>query len=372
MMDFSLSVEQKLLQDTVFQTVSHINPTLPLANRWKLLAESGIIGTCISPQYGGMGLSALDMLLVLEALGKANTDNGLSFALAAHTLSCVIPIHKFGTPSQKEQYLQPLLNGEIIAANAMTESESGSDVFNMQCKAIKNENGYVLNGTKTFISNSTTAGMVLTYASTHPNKGFFGGITAFIADKENFTAGIAFRKMGLESCSLGEIIFDNSALSNENVLGQEGSGALIFNHSMEWERICLTGIHIGAMQRVLEKTIEFVKQRKSLGQNISKFQGVSHVIADMQVTLEVSRNYAYRAAWLLDNQKNISKEAAIAKLFVSTSVKNFMLQALQIFGGYGYIADYGIEQEVRDALAATIYSGTSEIQKNIIASHLGI
>jgi len=372
MMEFNLSSEQKLLQDTVFQTVNHISPSLPLAHRWKLLADCGIIGTCISPEYGGMGLSALDMLLVLESLGKANSDNGLSFALAAHTLSCVIPINKYGTPSQKEKYLKPLLSGELIAANAMTESESGSDVFNMQCKATKKDGSYILNGTKTFISNSAVSELVLTYAATHPDKGFFGGITAFLVDKQNYSSGNQFRKMGLESCSLGEIIFENSVLSNQNILGHEGGGALIFNHSMEWERICLTGIHIGAMHRVMDKTIDFVKQRKSLGQNIGKFQGVSHAVADMQVSLEVARNYAYKAAWLLDNQKNVSKEAAIAKLFVSNTVKTFMLQALQIFGGYGYISDYGIEQEVRDALAATIYSGTSEIQKNIIASHLGI
>jgi alkylation response protein AidB-like acyl-CoA dehydrogenase len=141
---------------------------------------------------------------------------------------------------------------------------------------------------------------------------------------------------------------------------------------MEWERVCLTGIHLGAMQRVLNKTLDFVKQRKSLGQSIGKFQGISHAIAEMKMNLEVAKNYAYYAAWSLDHKKNVSMEAAIAKLFVSNSVKSFMLQAMQIFGAYGYIADYGIEQEVRDALASTIYSGTSEIQKNIIASNLGI
>lgn len=372
MMDFKLSSEQKLLQDTVFQAVSNIDCKLPLADRWKQLAETGIIGTCTGHEFGGSGLGALEMLLVLECLGKANKDNGLSFAIAAHTLSCVIPIQKYGTSVQKNKYLPGLISGEIIAANAMTESESGSDVFDMQCKAIKKEGSYFLNGTKTFISNSTASNLVLTYASTHPDKGFFGGITAFIVEKGNYSYGTEYRKMGLESCSLGEIVFNNSMLTDESVLGNEGSGSLIFNHSMEWERICLAGIHLGAMQRVMEKTLDFVKQRKSNGQSIGKYQGVSHAIADMQVSLEVAKCYAYKAAWLLDQQKNVSKEAAIVKLFVSNTVKNFMLQAMQIFGGNGYITDYGIEQEVRDALASTIYSGTSEIQKNIIASNLGI
>lgn len=371
-MNFDLSAEQLVLRDNVYQSVLRMDHSLPLTVRWKYLANAGIIGTCVDHDYGGSGLGALDMLLVLEAMSKANTDNGLSFAIAAHTLSCVIPIQKYGSSAQKQIYLLKLINGEWIAANAMTESESGSDVFNMQCKTVKNGGAYILNGTKTFISNSANSDVVLTYAATNPDKGFFGGITAFIAEKGKYSSGAMFQKMGLESCSLGEINFTDAVLSEENILGKEGGGAVIFNHSMEWERICMTGIHLGAMERVLIKTIEFTKHRKSLGQSISKFQVISHAIADMQVSLEVARVYAYKAAWLLDRKKNVSKEAAITKLFVSNTVKSFMLQAMQIFGGYGYLTEFGIEQEVRDALAATIYSGTSEIQKNIIASNLGI
>ena len=314
----------------------------------------------------------MDMLMMLEALAKSNVDNGLSFAIAAHTLACVIPIQKFGSKEQKEKYLKPLINGDLVIANAMTESESGSDVFTMQCKAQKKGDGFVLNGTKTFISNSSTSDIVLTYAASNPAKGFFGGITAFLVEKNQYKTGQQFKKMGLESCSLGEIIFEDVVLGPDTILGKEGGGAVIFNQSMEWERICMTGIHLGAMQRVLDKTLKFIGERQSSGQAIGKFQAVSHAVADMQVLLEVSKSYAYQAAWKLDNKKDVGKTAAIAKLFVSNSVKAFMLQAMQIFGGYGYISDYGIEEEVRDALAATIYSGTSEIQKNIIASNLGI
>jgi len=345
---------------------------MSVGDKWIYIANTGIIGTCVDVEYGGLGLSALDMILALEAMAKGSSDNGLSFAIAAHSLSCVIPINKYGSSIQKQNYLPDLISGKMIAANAMTESESGSDVFHLQCKAIKNGENYILNGTKTFISNSASSSLVLTYAATNPDKGFFGGVSAFIVDEGDYKIGTQFKKMGLENCSLGEIIFEETKLTESNLLGKEGGGAFIFNHSMEWERICLAGIHLGAMQRVLNKTIEFVKQRKSLGQSIGKFQGVSHAIADMVSTLDVARNYSYRAAWCLDNKKNVSKEAAITKLFVSNTVKNFMLQAMQIFGGYGYIAEYGIEQEVRDAMAATIYSGTSEIQKNIIASNLGI
>jgi len=371
-MNFELSEEQRLLQENIFEAARKMPHDADFNQKWKYVADTGIIGTVIDADYGGLGLGAIDMLIALEALGKGSVDNGLSFAIAAHTLACVVPIHKYGSVAQKDKYLSALMNGSMIAANAMTESESGSDVFNLQCKAIKENDDYVLTGNKTFISNSAVSSVVLTYVATNPDKGFFGGLTSFIIDRKDYKIGQTFEKMGLENCSLGEIIFDGSRLSADAILGKEGGGAFIFNHSMEWERICLAGIHLGAMQRVMTKTIEFVKQRKSLGQSIGKFQGVSHAIADMQVALEVAQQYAYKSAWLLDHRKNISKEAAITKLFVSNSVKQFMLQALQIFGGYGYITEYGIEQEVRDSLSATIYSGTSEIQKNIIASNLGI
>lgn len=371
-MDFKLSQEQKLMQEAIRASLRNLDHALPFSDRWKLIAGTGIIGTCVDFKYGGTGLAAFDMLLALEALAQANEDNGLSFAIAAHTLACVIPIQKYGSEVQKQKYLESLINGKMVMANAMTESESGSDAFNMQSKAIKKENDYILNGTKTFISNSSNSDLVLTYAATNSAKGFFGGITAFIIDKDKYQKGAVFSKMGLESCSLGEIIFDDVSIPSENILGKEGGGAVIFNHSMEWERICMTGIHLGAMKRVFDKMLHFVHDRKSAGQEIGKFQSISHAIADMKVLLEVSKSYAYHAARLLDYKKDIGKEAAIAKLFVSNSVKAFMLKAMQIFGGYGYITDYGIEREVRDALAATIYSGTSEIQKNIIASNLGI
>ncbi len=372
MINYELSKEQKLLQDSVYESSRSMDISLPFLNRWKYMANTGIIGTCINRAYGGSDLGAFEMLLALEAMAKGNTDNGLSFAIAAHTLACVIPIYQYGTEKQKQKFLPQLISGDLIAANAMTESESGSDAFNLQTKAVKNGSNYLLNGTKTFVSNNEPSGLALTYAATNSDKGFFGGITCFLVERENYSTGSPFKKMGLESCSLGEIYFNNTELTSDNILGEVGGGGPIFNHSMEWERICLAGIHIGAMERILAKTIEFTKQRKSQGQSIAKFQSISHALAEMQVLLEVSKSYSYKVAWMLDRKQNVSKESAITKLFVSNSVKKFMLQAMQIFGGYGYISEYGIEQEVRDALASSLYSGTSEIQKNIIASNLGI
>jgi len=372
MMNFELTSEQQMLCASMFDTASKLEAGQTFEERWSILANTGIFGTCVDKKYGGSGLGAIDMLLLLEALAKGNPDNGLSFAVAAHTLACVLPISEYASDELKQKYLPSLIDGTFIAANAMTETESGSDVYTMQCSASHQDGNYVLNGTKTFVSNCGDASLVLTYAKTDPDKGFFGGITAFVVEKGNYSIGAEFKKMGLESCSLGEIVFEEVSLPENAVVGKEGGGGMIFNRSMEWERICLTGIHLGAMERVLKKTVDFVKQRKSKGDSIGKFQAVSHRLAEMKVLLESSRNMAFKAAWTLDNKKSAGEEAAIAKLLVSTSVKDFMLKAMQIFGGYGYVADYGIEQEVRDALAATIYSGTSDIQKNIIALYLGI
>jgi alkylation response protein AidB-like acyl-CoA dehydrogenase len=371
-MNFNFSQQQQLLQSAVYESSCRLDKSLTFLEKWKHISQSGIIGITVDSNFGGSSLGALDQVLAFEALARGNSDNGLSFAIAAHTLACVIPLNIYGTPVQKQNYFPALINGDLIMANAMTESESGSDVFNMQSTASKSGDKYILNGIKTFISNSFYSRLVLVYASTNKDKGFFGGITAFLAEENTYSKGKIFTKMGLDSCSLGEIIFSDSGIPAVNILGQEGGGAVIFNHSMEWERICMAGIHLGAMQRVLEKTIDFVKQRKSSSQSISRYQSISHSVADMHAGLELAKNYTYKAAWMIDQKLPVGREASVVKLYVSNTVKDFMLKALQIFGGYGYITEFGIEQEVRDALAATIYSGTSEIQKNIIASYLGI
>ena len=224
-MNFDLSDEQKLLQENIFESAGKLNNASSFSERWKYLAKTGIIGISVDESVGGSGLGALEMLLALESLARGNADNGLSFAVAAHTLACVIPVNKYGSQVQKQKYLPGLINGEMLAANAMTESESGSEVFNLQCKAEKNSSGYILNGTKTFVSNSADADLVLTYASTNKEKGFFGGITAFIVEKGKYKTGSHFRKMGLESCSLGEIVFDNVALTAENIFPELSLGA---------------------------------------------------------------------------------------------------------------------------------------------------
>jgi len=371
-MQLELSAEQKLLTNSVHDCAAGFTAEMSFNDKWKRLADIGFFGLATG-EYDNTGKpSAVNLIVALNTLAYSQPDNGFSFSVAAHTLACLVPVAIHANDQQKAEFMSAMTSGKAVAANAMTESESGSEVFKLRCKAAKNSNGYVLNGIKTFISNIGEASVVLAYCSTDESKGFFGGITAFLLKEGEFSRGAEFKKMGLNGCSLGEVVFDNVKLGEDRILGKPGGGGIIFNESMTWERICLTGIHLGSMKRVMEKTLDFVRNRSSMGQSIGKFQGVSHKIAEMEVLYRVARSFAFETAVNLDSGRNLIRDAAISKLFVSNAVKEFMLLALQVFGGYGYIAEYGIESEVRDAMASTIYSGTSEIQKNIIASDLGL
>lgn len=374
-MKHELTIEQKNMQESIKLLVTQVaeKPELSFKEKWKAIATTDIIGMAVDTKHGGLGLGAFDLLLAFEALAYSSKDNGFNFALAAHTLACVIPISKYGSEVQINNELAAMMNGSAICANAMTEAESGSTVYSLQTKASPADDyNYLIQGSKTFITNGSMSDYCLLYAETTADKGFFGGISAFLLNKNQYEAIQDFKKMGLESAALSELRIDNCLVANNQLLGKQGAGGYIFNESMEWERICIAGLHIGAMERVMQQVINFVKNRKSGGLNISKYQAISHTIADMQVLIDCSKAIAYSTARMLDKKLNVSRESSTTKLFVSESVKSFMLQALSIFGAYGYIKDFGIEQDVRDALASTIYSGTNEIQKNIIVSNLGL
>lgn len=367
--------EQINLQESIGHLARSVcsNSNWTFQQKWQAIAQSGIIGISIEKEKGGAGLGAFDLFIALEALARSSEDNGFNFALAAHTLACVVPIAKYGSVEQLTTILPQLIDGRAICANAMTESESGSNPYDLQTKAVElTEGQYQINGCKTYITNGAIADYCLLYAETSANKGFFGGLSAFLIDKSKYKCTHEFEKMGLESAHLSEIRIENCLIDSNSLLNKKGAGAIIFNESMEWERTCIAGLHIGAMERVMKKTIQFVKSRKSNGISISKYQSISYRIADMQVMIDTSRALAYNTARMIDKQLNVSKESSTTKLYVSTCVKNFMLQALDIFAAAGYIKDFGIEKEVRDALAATIYSGTNDIQKNIILSNIGL
>lgn len=340
---------------------------------WRKCAEFGVHGLTMPEKYGGLGLDLLTCVAALEGLGYACRDSGLLFSLNSQIWTCEYPILKFGTEEQKDKFLPGLINGSLVGGHAMTEPDSGSDAFSIRCKAEKRGDIYVLNGTKTFITNAPIADILLVFAVTDPRKGF-AGISAFIVEKDlpGFSVGKPLDLLGLRTCPIGEVVLDDCEVPERNRLGSEGAGAAIFNSEMELERSCLFATHLGAMEKELEDTINYAKERKQFGNPIGNYQSISHKIAEMKVRLELSRLILYKVAWMKSEGKRAPIESAIAKTYVSESYVQNSLDALQIHGGYGYSTEYSIETHLRDSLAGKIYSGTSEIQRNIIAAFLGL
>jgi L-prolyl-PCP dehydrogenase len=382
-MDFTLSEEQRLLRDQIIHFAQNeLNEGILHRDReqifsrelWLKCGKLGLPGLPVPEEYGGTGLDPLSTAIALEALGYGCHDGGLVFSLCAHLVACVVPIWKFGSAAQKTRYLHGLCNGTLIAVNAMSEPGSGSDSFAMSTTARKDGNGFRLNGTKTFASNAPIADLALVFAVTDTTKGFHGGISAFLIEQgtAGYQAGKKFDKMGLRTSPMGELVFDDVYVSAEAVLGGLGAGATLFTDAMDWERTCLFASHVGTMERLLEKSIDYARTRIQFGQAIGKFQAISHRIASMKVQLEAARLLVYKAATLLERSRGVSLDASIAKLFVSEALVRTALDTVQIMGGYGYMSEGDIERALRDAVGSTIYSGTSEMQKNIIARWLGL
>lgn len=382
-MDFALSDEQRMLYEQISRfaaaELGKPEPGPGTGSRfpfeaWRKCGELRMQGLPVPEELGGAGLDPLSTAIALEAFGYGCRDGGLVFAVCAHLLACVVPIWKHGTAEQRNRYLADLCSGARIAVNGMTEPGTGSDAFGMQTRAAPRGSGFVLNGTKTFSSNGPIADLAVVYASTDPDKGYHGGITAFLVEKGDagFRTGQTFQKLGLHSCPIGELILEDVFVPESAVLGGVGGGAAIFSQSMDWERACLVACHIGTIDWLLERAIEYARTRRQSGHAIGKYQAVSHRIVDIKVRLEAGRYLTYKAATGLNRPRTASMDASIAKLFVSESLLTSAIDTLRVFGGYGLMTEYGIESIVRDSVAGTIYSGTSDIQRNIIARWLGL
>lgn len=381
-MDFSLSAEQ---QDLKAAAVAFARGELDrdLAAReqggefsraaWRACAGFGIQGLPIPTEMGGGGADLLTAVLVMEGLGYGCHDNGLIFSLNAQMWSLELPLVKFGTPAQQQAYLPGLMSGDLIGAHAMTEAESGSDAFGMRTRAERGDGGYVLNGTKQYITNAPISDVVLVFAA-DPDKPQMAGISAFLVEKgtPGLTVTRHMDKMGLRTSPMAEVVLDECLVSAENRLGPEGAGVAVFNCSITWERSCILASAVGAMQRQLEACVHYARERKQFGQPIGKFQAVAEKLADMHLRLEAARLLVYRAAWLGQQGRTALAEAAAAKLFTSEAWIASSLDAVQVHGAYGYMRESGIERDLRDAVASTIYSGTSEIQRIILARMLGL
>jgi len=340
---------------------------------WRACASFGVMGMAIPQEYGGLGLGLTSLLAVMEGLGYGTRDQGLLFSLNAHLWTNSIPILLYGTEEQRRRYLPGLTDGSLIGANGASEPDAGSDIFSMRTRATRDGDHYVLNGTKTFVTNAPVADLVVAYATIDPKLGATG-ITGFIIERgaPGMTVSRCLDKMGLRTSPMAELIFDDCRIPASNRLGREGRGVQVFETSMEWERGCILATCLGVMRRQLETCIAHARSRKQFGKPIGKFQSVANKIVDMKVRLDACRPLVYRIGRLKDQNRPAVQEAAIAKLQVSDCFVKSSLDAIQIFGGYGYMTEQEIERDLRDAVGSTIYSGTNEIQRNIVAASLGL
>jgi alkylation response protein AidB-like acyl-CoA dehydrogenase len=381
-LDFSFTVEQQQLRaSAVAFAGSVLNKDLRSneegekfpRDAWKACAKFGIQGLPVPPEYGGNGADIMSTVLVMEGLGYACRDNGLIFSLNAQMWSLELPLLEFGNSAQKKKYLPGLVSGDLIGVHAMTEPESGSDAFSLKTRATLKGDNYVLNGSKLYITNAPVADVVIVFATQKPGTGF-AGISAFLVDRgtNGFEVGAPLKKMGLRTSPMSEVILSECEIPIGNRLGKEGAGMAVFNSSIEWERACILASAVGAMQRQLEECVEYAKTRKQFGQPIGKFQSISNRISNMYLRLESARLMIYRVAWLKQQGNPAIAEAAAAKTLTSEAWVQSCLDAIQIHGAYGYMRDSGIERDLRDSVAGTIYSGTSEIQRLIIARTLGL
>ena len=381
-MDFSWTEEQLTFKDAVVSfAAKELNDDLIERDRhgelaresWRKCGRFGILGLPYPEEYGGSDADILTTMLTMEGLGYACRDNGLIFAMNAQMWSVQMPIFTHGTEAQKQKYLPPMCSGELIGAHGMSEPDTGSDAYNLKMRAERRDGGYVLNGTKMFVTNAPVADLAVVFATVNPERGMWG-VTAFIVEKgmPGFSISRDIEKMGLRTSPMAELIFQDCFIPEENRLGREGAGAQIFNASMEWERSCILASHVGAMERQLENAVKYAREREQFGQPIGKFQSVANRIVDMKIRLETARLLLYKVAWLRSEGKPAVMEAAMAKLYLSECFVQSGLDAVKTFGGYGYMTEFEVERDLRDAIGGTLYSGTSDIQRNIIARMMGL
>ncbi|HUG84093.1 MAG TPA: acyl-CoA dehydrogenase family protein [Euzebya sp.] len=343
------------------------------AEAWDRCAAFGLMGLPIAREHGGGARDLVATVVALEALGEGCADNGLAFAIGAHLWACTMPVLEFGTGDQHRRHLRGLVSGRTIAGHAASEADAGSDIFAMRTTAVRHGDTYVLDGTKRYVTNAPVADLLLVFANTDP-QGRRSGLTGFLIDpsQPGVTVSAPVSKMGMRSALMGEVVLDGCEVDAGDRLGEEGAGPAIFNAGMEWERAFIMAPAVGAMQRVLTRTIDHARTRQQFGRPIGDFQAVSHQIAEMQRAVETSRALLHRTAHHKDLGRRIAADAALVKLHLSESWVSVTSAALQLHGASGYLTDTGIERDVRDALGSRIYSGTSEIQRDVIARYLGL
>ena len=313
-----------------------------------------------------MGADSISYAIALEEISRACGSTGITFV--AQTSLAASPIYRFGNEEQKQKFLVPLAKGEKVGSFGLTEPEAGSDAGATKTTAVLDGNEWVINGQKNFITNGSIADIVVFTAKTDPTRGTHG-ISSFIVEKgtPGFWPGRDEDKMGLHGSVTSELFFEDCRIPKENLLGNEGEGYKQFLVTLDAGRIGVGAMALGLAQAAFEAALEYSKEREQFGQPICNFQAIQWMLADMATEIDAARLMVYRAAWLKDQSARITKEAAMAKLYASEMCNRVAYRAVQIHGGYGYSAEYNVERYYRDARVTTIYEGTSEIQRLVIA-----
>ncbi|MFD0373034.1 acyl-CoA dehydrogenase family protein [Streptomyces sp. NPDC059071] len=341
-------------------------------DKWKVLQQTGLLRTHFAEEFGGAGHGLTATMRALEGLGYVSHDAGLSFSASTQIVSVGVPLQRFGSQELKERYLPRIMSGEAITAHAITEESGGSDAMNLSATARRDGDHYVVSGGKMFITNAPVADLFLLYVRTG-KPGPFGLTTLLVeAGTPGLTAGPAMDKIGLRTSPVGTLAFDELRVPVSQRVGQEGTGFLVLDHVMKREVLFGFSITLGEMTRRLEETIAFARKRHQFGQPIGSYQAVSHKIADMKMRVETARKWLADTGAKVEAGQDAALDLAATKTIVSEANVQTALDAVQIHGGRGVLTEHGIERDLRNSIAGTIYSGTSEIQRNRIATLLGL
>jgi len=377
-MDYFLNEEQKMVLKVVRDIAK--DKILPVRQEldekeefpWELLkemAKADLFRIFIPEEYGGAGMGNLDLCIVTEELAKVCA--GVATSYASNALGAE-PIMLFANDEQKKKYLPQIASGEKLAAFGLTESGAGSDVGGIKTTAIKDGNHYILNGTKQWITNGSKAEIYSVFALTNPKRGP-RGLSAFIVEKgtEGFSFGKKENKLGIRASSTTELFFENVRIPKENIIGKEGMGFLIAMRTFDLTRTGVGALALGIAEGALEESVKYAKERFQFDRSISSFQTIQIMLADMATQIEAAKALIYSVARHIDSgAKNYSKESAMAKLYASDVAMKVTIDAVQIFGGYGYMKDYPVEKMMRDAKITQIFEGTNQIQRLVIANRL--
>jgi butyryl-CoA dehydrogenase len=377
-MNFTLSEEQELIRKNMREFAErHVDPIAAEIDEnsrhpvelFRKLGEGGWMGIPIPQQYGGAGADFLTHVVAVEEISRSCSSTG--FTLSFHAGIIGMSLFLFGNDEQKKKYLVPLARGQHLGSFALTEPGAGTDVMAVAATAVHQGNGYIINGTKTFVSNGPMADTYIIFCWTDKTAGK-KGMSAFIVPKgtSGLKPGEHFQKMGLRASQTSEVVFRDCQIPEENLLGQEGDGLFIAMTGFDRGRIGIAAQAIGILQAALDESIKYSMERIQFGKPIARQQAIAWMIADMATDLSAARYLTYHAAWLKDNNQPISKEAAMAKLFATEAAVRHTLKAVQIHGGYGYIKGAKVERLMRDAKIAEIYEGTSEAQRMVISGNV--